>query len=624
MDDDKGINPEAADSHQASGLEFEQEALVEKPGDLPPVDDPPVGEAIQPFSGYCPNGSVSGGICTPFENVHRSTWMSSYASARHFRIMDCTLPGTHNSGFDKEAPYTNSPETCQDVSPFKQLMTGIRVLDLRVSFINGVPAGHPGRFMIFHSLQSGRNIQEDILDKVLEFHRHTANAGDAKREIVILDFHEFRGFDDAAHRELAQLIKNKLEPYLIPPWLKELSISQIWGMGVLNVVIAYHASVTDPLFWGGVNQRWIGEEIVSSDVLKKFMDQVAAESKPWNELRSIQCAKYIASFPVPVPDDISSSIGTWFYAENSSSYINKFYIINTDWSLRQRLVDNCIHAHTVRLVEPVFDFSVPQSESVTLPAGHRSMKVFVENARWARNINLPLAMPSGNTIVIYHNATLPSHVMMNDTDINVESITMINGDVLAFVSQAGHWRVLRGTDVASSETALIRSPRSHEKIMGFTLVDGGWIERFRLPDNPRNYSYVWITSSASLTAMLSGENLAGGNDIAIQRDFKGLFIYSDSSKVWSHIEVDEGDSAVPVPGNFHLEHNNYYPIKLLWNASAHAVKYRVYRWFTLMAEVTGTEYQPNVQGYNRFHLKAVDAAGRESKRTGHVFFYPPS
>ncbi|MBX8488222.1 hypothetical protein, partial [Pseudomonas cichorii] len=74
----------------------------------------------------------------------------------------------------------------------------------------------------------------------------------------------------------------------------------------------------------------------------------------------------------------------------------------------------------------------------------------------------------------------------------------------------------------------------------------------------------------------------------------------------------------------HLEHNNYYPIKLLWNTSAHGVKYRVYRWLTLMTEVTGTEYQPNVQGYHRFHLKAVDAVGRESKRTGHVFFYPPS
>jgi len=92
------------------------------------------------LAGWCPNGGLSGGVCKPFNNV-REDWMSRYSGARSLRIQDCILPGTHHSGFDKEAANTPSMETCQDVSPLKQLRAGIRVLDLRVQFFSGYGAG---------------------------------------------------------------------------------------------------------------------------------------------------------------------------------------------------------------------------------------------------------------------------------------------------------------------------------------------------------------------------------------------------------------------------------------------------------------------------------------------------
>jgi hypothetical protein len=54
-----------------------------------------------------------------------------------------------------------------------------------------------------------------------------------------------------------------------------------------------------------------------------------------------------------------------------------------------------------------------------------------------------------------------------------------------------------------------------------------------------------------------------------------------------------------------------------------AVKYRIYRWFSALADVTGTEHTTSVQGYNRFHLRAIDASGKLSDPTPYVFFYPP-
>lgn len=80
---------------------------------------------------------------------------------------------------------------------------------------------------------------------------------------------------------------------------------------------------------------------------------------------------------------------------------------------------------------------------------------------------------------------------------------------------------------------------------------------------------------------------------------------------------------VPTPSGFRLAHNNYYPIELRWDAASGVVKYRVYRWFVPIADVEGIEYVTSLQGYNRFHLRAIGAAGQLSERTPYVYFFPP-
>ncbi|WP_166361810.1 hypothetical protein [Pseudomonas akapageensis] len=277
----------------------------------------------------------------------RDTWMWTYRNVGSLKITETILPGTHNSGFDKEAPYTPSGDTCQDVSTLKQLLGGIRVLDLRVQFFGGLGSGDARRFSIFHSTTSGRTVQE-ILQNILTFHQ-----ANRSKEIIIVNFHQFKNFTTAAHTELASLIKNAFSQSayrskLITPNLKSMTINNIWQRNLNeNVVIAYNTSNRDSAFWPGVNQRWIGENTPSTAKLKSFMDRVAQESKPQDELRSIQCAKY--SLPFHVPKNLSGDINTWFKAgESKNAYIQKFFIINTDWSLRSNLVDDCIYANYVK------------------------------------------------------------------------------------------------------------------------------------------------------------------------------------------------------------------------------------------------------------------------------------
>lgn len=298
---------------------------------------------IAPAAGWCPSGKLSSGVCGPFNNV-RQDWMGRYAGARSLRIQDCILPGTHNSAFDKEAPRTPSSETCQDISPLKQLRAGIRVLDIRVQFYSGYSAGDPRRFSIFHSTNSGRNIAVDILGALNQFR---ATPGyNTSREIVILDFHEFKGFTAAAHLELTALIKRLVGiQHIVTPGMALFTIGQIWASGPANTVIAYKRAERDGQFWDGVNQRWIGSNTPTNQQLKRFVEQVGREPKGMRELKAVQCAKY--ALPAFVPNDRSGDIMQWFASGEDGPILNH-YIINTDWSLRQRLVDNCIHGNGLR------------------------------------------------------------------------------------------------------------------------------------------------------------------------------------------------------------------------------------------------------------------------------------
>ncbi|QTD31458.1 hypothetical protein [Pseudomonas fluorescens] len=274
-------------------------------------------------------------------------WMGTYAGARLLRIVDCILPGSHNSAFDKEAPRTPTNEVCQDVSPYKQMLGGIRVFDLRVQFFKGYALNDGRRFSIFHRTTSGRTVK-DVMQQVKTFHQ-----GGREKEIIILNFHQFKDFTSDAHAELIQVVKNYFnqagpKSKIISSGLRSATIREIWNRGLNeNVVISYNNSSRGSDFWPGVNQRWIGENTPSNDKLKQFMDNVGNELKPELELRSIQCAKY--SLPFFVPKNLANEVSRWFHPKGGKqAYIQRFFIINTDWSLRSDIVSHCIYANDIK------------------------------------------------------------------------------------------------------------------------------------------------------------------------------------------------------------------------------------------------------------------------------------
>ena len=275
-------------------------------------------------------------------------WMANIPHLGCLRIAELILPGTHNSGMDKKSPNFNwLQETTQDVSPEQQIQQGIRALDLRVSFYESYPMPDPRRFQLFHGTSSGRNIGNDILAPVLQFYRDVERDGSDAREIIILDFHEFKGFTPQAHQQLHEQVLETLGERLIPYALRSLTLDEFWTEHPRrNVVIAYNVAQSSVAFWDGVDQRWSGSNLNNTRELKAFMDTVAASGKSDTYLEAVQCAKYV--LPFHVPDDFSDKIDEWFHSEDEHSYIQNFRIINTDWSLRSNIVSNCMHANQIK------------------------------------------------------------------------------------------------------------------------------------------------------------------------------------------------------------------------------------------------------------------------------------
>lgn len=274
-------------------------------------------------------------------------WMANTPGIHKLRIDELILPGTHDSGADKKASILNSPhEITQDVPASEQIRAGFRVLDLRVRFLPYKSANDPKRFQLYHWNDLNRFVTTDILDMLNNFYDEASSKPARAKEIIILNFHQFDNFTEAAHDELGKLINDSIGKRTIPSSFAYSTLEQIWNViPGRTVVISYNRYSSSFDYWGGVEQQWIGENYITANTLKKFMDEVSLHPKRAYALRSIQCAKYTGLF---VPDDFSPKVDEWFESKDQNSYIQRFHIINTDWSTRSYIVQNCKHANALR------------------------------------------------------------------------------------------------------------------------------------------------------------------------------------------------------------------------------------------------------------------------------------
>jgi hypothetical protein len=144
-------------------------------------------------------------------DTNRADWMAEQLSSyRDVTLSEIVLPAAHDAGM-----YTASlGGKAQDRTIYEQLSGGIRFFDLR-----------PDRSLrIVHGVSDGPLVQ-DVLNDVKKF------MAEGHRELVILKFSHYAGFDDNYYRKLVQLIVDTIGPYLLPKtWTGRLADAKLSSM----------------------------------------------------------------------------------------------------------------------------------------------------------------------------------------------------------------------------------------------------------------------------------------------------------------------------------------------------------------------------------------------------------
>lgn len=500
-------------------------------------------------------------------NEHRGTWMSTYRGARDLRIMDLVLPGSHDAGMDKEAPYTNSLETTQDKSPWYQIMSGIRVLDLRIQFFSGYSVNDPKRFQIFHHASSRRTVRGDILQAVTNWRNTTFPKGNPKLEIIILDFHQFKGFTDEAHYELMKLLKDYFGDLIIRPEQRNLYVRELW-QGTGRVVVSYHDVIRDNEFFWDLDQRYEGSGYISTDRLKDFMNVVASTPKPDPILQSIQCHKVTKFYS---PDDFQDQIGRWFYSNHEigfSAWIQNFNIINTDWSTRGAYIDYCINACEIRAdrfkeLQTIWPERKNTWHIPCLQTEH--LRVQLSHGFWSENLHLPVPRTGviSEKISVINLSGNSSILHMEGSNYGSLSMELKTGATVALEY-----------DGALKAYRCIDPPPFRTEISNFNIVAGGDGEITLSWDNvPGNKGYEVVVDHENTVeyikvseAVITIKALPGAV-YSVRTNVTGPWLYSKC--------LTYDPPAIDKINNIRLESDGGYPLTLSWDPVPEATLYEV-------------------------------------------------
>ncbi|GFQ67721.1 PI-PLC X domain-containing protein 1 [Trichonephila clavata] len=279
-------------------------------------------------------------------------WMeqiSKYIS--HLRLDEIMIPGSHDSGSfnynKKTIPYTRYKYS-QEFSTFNQLVYGLRYFDLRVGYYKKTYA----KYFINHNFLKTDHTVKSVLDQVKLFLKTS------KREIIILDFHNFpHGFEtEEIHLKLINLIKSELGLIFIPYSLNNANLHDIWKSGK-NVIVSYNYKFTNgtPAYlWPSIPRAWGNKH--DKESLRAYFQEVFSKPTPkglWAAMAEMTPDTLFILFHPEnglrnMAEQINGEVTHWF----RDLYWQKANIVATDYFLGNHVIDVAIRTNQVKGVCP--------------------------------------------------------------------------------------------------------------------------------------------------------------------------------------------------------------------------------------------------------------------------------
>jgi len=277
-------------------------------------------------------------------NRNYANWMSTTPNIDQLTVGQMVWPGTHNAGMDWDIghPFPESVAAnwvlCQNHDLLWQMRNGARSFDLRVFL-------HKNEFKTYHGEVRGRRLDEIIA---------AANTflDENPDEFIILDFNTL--FSDKKnlfdYQAFERQILRGLEKRLIPYRNSHLTFAQLKQLSPLQRIILpieYSERFDTRLFWSSLQNKWEGNNFVSTENLAKYITEVMLNPPgsyyPWR--LSMTQFKITSG-----PTKLTKEINAWF--DLDSYFLYRASIISVDFFDESRLVEYCIAANQRLVREP--------------------------------------------------------------------------------------------------------------------------------------------------------------------------------------------------------------------------------------------------------------------------------
>lgn len=165
-----------------------------------------------------------------------------------------------------------------------------------------------------------------------------------------------------------------------------------------------------------------------------------------------------------------------------------------------------------------------------LPSGYPDLTFQLSDGNWVKNISLPKTAKDADQLTIMSKASYPSVIYSQNTDIPLSSLSLQNGQRVAF-------RFNAATQLWEFQVNQLLRPNqsldfSQSILNAVQISDESWVDEIGLPQTAADGALLKITSSSSKVSKVKTDNLLFASNFKLQRGDVMWFKYYKTLNKW--------------------------------------------------------------------------------------------
>lgn len=190
-----------------------------------------------------------------------------------------------------------------------------------------------------------------------------------------------------------------------------------------------------------------------------------------------------------------------------------------------------------------------------IPGTYPIVDFHTGDGNWAPTLTLPVSAPPGATITIHADATYPSNVALDNTDIPLRTLTLSRGESMKFTFDAGARRWLAGIPEYVPTSPVVNVPASMARLARVKIGPKDVVQAVFLPATAAPGAILIVQSSSVWGARVESANVLHASTMRLGTNDRYVYAFHPELKKWYLLE-----SAVAALGPQDLDRGEMRPV----------------------------------------------------------------